>query len=426
MKSGKAITGNSKLETKILDETRAFELTADFFAVQNLRRKKVLAIIPDNTRTAPIDMMFRMVCRLLLPKVKQLDFMIALGTHPPLNDAAVYRRVGIHREEYQRQYSKVRFFNHHWNISGQLREIGKICRSDVEEISRGMMSQEVRVTINKTIFDYDVLLIIGPVFPHEVVGFSGGNKYLFPGISGPEIIDMFHWLGALITSPRIMGRKQTPVRRIIDQAAQLVPVPRLCISLVVRGKNLYGLFAGEPENAWEAATALSKRLHIIYKNHPYQSVLSVAPSMYEDLWTGGKCAYKLEPVVADGGELIIYAPHIKEISVTHGKVIESIGYHTRDYFVKQMERFKNIPGGILAHSTHVKGVGEFKDGIEEPRINVVLATGISREKCRQVNLGYRNPDTIHLKEWQNREDAGRLFVPRAGEILYRLRDDPFV
>jgi hypothetical protein len=144
--------------------------------------------------------------------------------------------------------------------------------------------------------------------------------------------------------------------------------------------------------------------------------------MYEDLWTGGKCMYKLEPVVADGGELIIYAPHINEVSVTHGDIIEKIGYHTRDYFVKQMEKFNDIPRGVMAHSTHVKGLGSFENGIEKPRIDVVLATGIPEETCRKINLGYRDPNSINMDEWKDREDEGILYVPKAGELLYRLKN----
>ena len=136
--------------------------------------------------------------------------------------------------------------------------------------------------------------------------------------------------------------------------------------------------------------------------------------------------YKLEPVVADGGELIIYAPHIKEVSVTHGDIIEKIGYHTRDYFVKQMEKFSDTPGGVMAHSTHVKGIGSFDDGIEKPRINVVLATGIPEEICRKINLGYRDPNSINIEEWKDKEDEGILYVPKAGEWLYRLKNDPFI
>jgi nickel-dependent lactate racemase len=268
-------------------------------------------------------------------------------------------------------------------------------------------------------------MIIGPTFPHEVVGFSGGNKYLFPGISGQEIIDMFHWLGALITNPHIIGHKDTPVRKVVDKAVTFLPMERICLSLVVKEQGLAGLYVGTPEEAWRAAADLSDKIHIIYKDRPYQKVLSRAPTMYEDIWTGGKCMYKLEPVVADGGDLIIYAPHIKEASITHGEIIEKIGYHTRDYFVKQMEKFNDIPGGVMAHSTHVKGIGSFENGVEKPRINVVLATGISEEKCRKLNLGYKDPDSINVDEWKDREHEGILYVPKAGEWLFRLKNDPY-
>jgi len=287
------------------------------------------------------------------------------------------------------------------------------------------MRERVNVTINKLILDYDLLLIIGPTFPHEVVGFSGGNKYLFPGISGQEVLDMFHWLGALITNPSIIGAKYTPVRAVVDKSASLVPVERKCVSLVVEGQNLAGLFIGTPEEAWEAASTLSDQVHIVYKDRAYKSVLSCAPAMYDELWVGGKCAYKLEPVVADGGELIIYAPHISEISVVHGALIREIGYHVRDYFLKQPERFTRIPRGVLAHSTHVKGVGTFEGGREAPRITVTLATGIPEAECRAVNLGYRDHRTIDAAQWQGREDEGLLYVPKAGETLYRLKNDPF-
>jgi len=144
--------------------------------------------------------------------------------------------------------------------------------------------------------------------------------------------------------------------------------------------------------------------------------------MYEELWVAGKCMYKLEPVVADGGELIIYGEHIKEISVTHGRLIKQIGYHTRDYFTAQMDRFKDIPGGILAHSTHVRGGGSFENGIEKPRVQVTLATGIPEAECAAVNLGYRDPASINPDEWKNREAEGYLLVPNAGEILYHLEE----
>ncbi len=369
--------------------------------------------------------MFRSVYQLLAQRVEKLDFIVALGTHPPLSDAAIYRRVGITAEEHRQKYSKAHFFNHHWKDPRQLAVAGIIREEEVAQISRGLMREPVKVTINKMVYDYDLLLIIGPTFPHEVVGFSGGNKYLFPGIAGQEIIDMFHWLGALITNPSIIGTRNTPVRQVVDRAAQLLPMERICMSLVVKGSDLVGLYIGTPEKAWSAAADLSDKLHIIYKDHPFQAVLSRAPAMYDDLWTGGKCMYKLEPVVAAGGELIIYAPHIKEVSVTHGEIIEEIGYHVRDYFVKQPGKFAGVPGGVLAHSTHVKGIGTYENGVETPRVKVTLATQIPEAVCKRINLDYRHPDSIRIEEWENLEDEGILCVPKAGEMLYRLKEDPF-
>ena len=144
--------------------------------------------------------------------------------------------------------------------------------------------------------------------------------------------------------------------------------------------------------------------------------------MYDELWVGGKCMYKLEPVLADGGELIIYAPHIKEISVVHGELIEEIGYHCRDYFLKQWDKFKDYPWGVIAHSTHVHGVGTYENGVEKRRAMVTLATGIPKEICEKVNFGYRDPATINIEDYADREDEGVLLVRKAGEMLYQLKE----
>ena len=408
-----------------LTEQDVLGIAAEFVEAEALAGKRVLAIIPDQTRSGPIDVMFRALHGALGGRARALDFLIALGTHPPLSDAAIDKRLGLAPGELKSKYAKCRVFNHAWDDPNQLTTIGHIPGAQVAEISGGRMRDPVPVTINRAVLDYDVLLIVGPTFPHEVVGFSGGNKYLFPGIAGPDIINMFHWLGALVTSPAIIGRKWTPTRAVVDAAAKLLPTRRLCMSLVVRESDLAGLFCGAPEDTWSAAADLSDKIHIVYKERPFRSVLSCAPAMYDEMWVGGKCAYKLEPVVADGGELIIYAPHITRISATHGALIERIGYHVRDYFLKQMARFADVPGGVLAHSTHVKGLGSFENGVEGPRTTVTLATGIPEALCRRINLGYRDPASIRQDEWRDREAEGYLLVPKAGETLYRLRNDPF-
>lgn len=409
---------------QFLSEDEVRKIAADFLCPLQLSGKKVLLIIPDGTRTAPVGLMFRTIFNLIGHDVANLDVIIALGTHQPMNDEAINIRLEISAEERAGKYGAVRVFNHEWDNPDSLAEIGTIPSSRIGELSGGLFEMDVPVYINRKIYDYDLLLILGPVFPHEVVGFSGGNKYLFPGIGGAQILNFFHWLGAVISNPKIIGAKGTPVRAVVDEAAQMVPIPRAAFCMTVHHGKLAGLYAGAPEAAWAQAANLSDKLHITYKDKPFQTVLAVCPPMYEDLWTGGKCMYKLEPVVADGGELIIYAPHISEVSVTHGHGIESIGYHVRDYFLKQWDKFKDHPWGLLAHSTHVRGVGTYENGIEKPRVQVTIASQISPERCAAINLGYRDPATINLEDFQNREDDGILYVAKAGEMLYRLQDAP--
>ena len=399
-------------------------LIAEACPAKDYRGKRVLVIVPDATRTCPLGMIFKGLFEQIGTAAAAVDVMIALGTHQPMNEEAICRRLEISTEERRGRFGTVRFFNHEWDNPGALRHIGTISADEIHELSGGLFAMDVPVNVNAKIFDYDQLIIIGPVFPHEVVGFSGGNKYLFPGVSGPEVLNFFHWLGAVVTNPMIIGNKWTPVRKVVDRAGAMVTVSKLCFCMVVEQTDLAGLFAGSPEGAWDEASDLSRRLHITYKERPFHTVLSCAPKMYDELWVGGKCMYKLEPVVADGGELIIYAPHIKEVSLTHGAVIRQVGYHCRDYFLKQWDRFKYLPWGTLAHSTHVRGIGTYEDGIERCRVQVTLATGIPREICEEIKLGYRDPASINPEEFANREEEGVLYVPKAGEMLYHLRERP--
>jgi nickel-dependent lactate racemase len=402
-------------------EDEVVELVHQALDNARLDGKRVLVVIPDHTRTAPIPLMFRTLYGLLADRVAALDFLVALGTHPPMPIDHILRLVGITEQEHAQSYSKSRFFNHLWRDPDSLVSVGVISEDEIERISGGLFKMRVNLTINKLVTQYDHIMIVGPVFPHEVVGFSGGNKYLFPGIAGQEIIDFFHWLGAVITNPMIIGEKYTPVRAVVDAAAKYVPVERSCFALVVKGDELAGIYYGSPEEAWSDAADLSDKLHITYRDRQYNTVLSCAPPMYDDIWTAGKCMYKLEPVVADGGRLIIYAPHVDEISYTHGKILDQIGYHTRDYFLAQWDRFKRYPWGVIAHSTHVKGIGTYENGVEKPRVEVILATRIPEKRCRAVNLGYMDPDGVRVDDYINKEDQGILYVKKAGEMLYRLR-----
>jgi len=405
-----------------LTDAQIRQLVQKALAVLDVAGRRVLAIIPDHTRSGPTGTFFRAIADALLGRAASVDFLIALGTHPPLSEERIHALLGLSAEERAGRYGQVRVFNHQWDRPEALTQVGTLSRARIEELSRGRLSIEVPVRVNRLLLDYDHVLIVGPIFPHEVVGFSGGHKYLFPGIGAPEVINFTHWLGALMTNPLINGTRETPVREAIEAAAELVPGSRSLIGYVVAGDGVVGLFAGDVREAWRAATELSARVNIRYVDKPYRTVLACAPAMYDDIWTAGKCMYKMEPAVADGGTLIIYAPHITEVSYSHGRVIDEVGYHVRDFFLRQWDAYKHYPWGVLAHSTHVKGVGTFDNGREQPRVNVVLATRIGPERCQKINLGYMKPDTIDPNAYMNRQDEGILHVAKAGEILYRLRD----
>jgi nickel-dependent lactate racemase len=300
--------------------------------------------------------------------------------------------------------------------------VGTIPAARVAELSEGRLAEAVDVRLNRAVVEHDVALVVGPVFPHEVVGFSGGTKYFFPGVAGQEIIDLSHWLGALITSAEIIGtRGTTPVRALIDEAAELVPAEKLALCVVVRsgGTALHAAAFGEPRAAWAAAADVSAQTHVRYLDAPVRRVLSLVPEKYADMWTAAKGFYKVEPVVADGGEVVIYAPHITRISAMHPE-IEQIGYHCRDYFVGQWDRFRHLHRGVLAHSTHLRGAGTWDEQHgERCRLRVTLATSIPEDVVRGADLGYLDPAAVDVDAF--RADGGTLVVPDAGEVLFRLR-----
>lgn len=406
---------------KCMTDTEIEKTINDALTALPLDTKKVLILTPDATRTAPIPHLFRLFCKNLISRVAQLDFMVALGTHQPMTISQLDALFGLAPDEKENDFPRVNIYNHEWDNPDILTTIGTITAKEISGITNGLFNEAVEVTLNKRIFDYDHILIIGPTFPHEVVGFSGGNKYFFPGIAAAPIINFTHWLGALITNPKINGTKATPVRDVINRAAAFIDKPKTCFSLVTTHDGLHGIYVDTPENAYSAAADLSAQIHIRYVDKKYKRVLAICPHMYEDIWTAGKCMYKLEPIVADGGELIIYAPHITDVSYTHGDILDKIGYHVRDYFTAQPERFKDVSRGVMAHSTHVRGIGTYKDGIEKPRVTVTLATQIPEAYCKKISLNYVDHKSIDPAAWQGREEEGLFVVHNAGEVLHKVK-----
>lgn len=409
------------LQEQVITQTLVKGLAGQF------THQKVLVLIPDHTRSLPLPMLFRRLVA-ILQDVKQLDFMVALGTHPPLSEENLNKLVGITVEERRTVYKHVGLLNHAWTDPSALITIGRLEQDEIRSLAgeswHPSLPQQVEIRLNRAALSYDHILILGPTFPHEVAGYSGGAKYLFPGISGPEMINATHWLGALAGVVGTIGLKETPVRAMIDAAVQRLETPVSLVALVVEGHDLTGMFLGDLSSAWKASVDLSASRNVVWCERAYDRVLSCAPDMYDELWTAAKAMYKLEPVVAVGGEVIIYAPHLDVISQMHGKYISEIGYHILPFFLNDWERFKHIPLGVLAHSTHMRGSGRMENGVELPNVKVTLASKISAAECASLSLGYLDPSTIELEDWQGREDEGILCVPRAGEMLYRVKSRP--
>jgi nickel-dependent lactate racemase len=379
----------------------------------DLAGRSLCVVIPDGTRNCPLPLLLQAVEDGVGGRARAVAAVVALGTHAPMTDDAVRTLVGP---------VSMPTRNHAWWDNDTFTHVGSLSAQLVEELSAGRLHDAIDVRLNRLAVESDVTLIVGPVLPHEVIGFSGGNKYLFPGLSGPEMIDVTHWLGALITSSEIIGtRGVTPVRALVDAAADLVPGERHALCVVVDHDTgaLESLAFGDPAMAWAEAAEVAAATHVTYLDRPVQRVLSVIPARYPDLWTGAKGFYKVEPVVADGGEVVLYAPHITEIAAMHPRLLD-IGYHCRDFFLAQWDRYRDVPLGELAHATHLFGAGTYDPVAgEHERVRVTLATGIPEEVVRRVNLGYLAPEAVDPGRWAS--DPGTLVVPDAGEVLYRLR-----
>lgn len=400
---------------------------------QQVAGERVLVLVPDRTRHLPLAELFPLVAG-ALHRAAEVEVMVALGTHPPLPHEEIMALIGATGRGHP-----AAVMNHAWADPGALSPLGTIGDERIREIAgpawHPSLAGDLVVRVNTRALRADRVVIVGPTLPHEVAGYSGGAKYLFPGISGPEMINAMHWLGALSGVLATIGHRDTPVRALIREAASLLPVPVSMVALVTagpgdgpgtegpgtEGPGIAGVYAGALEEAWSASIDQSRDLHTKLLDRPFRRVISCPLPIYTELWTAGKAAYKLEAVVADGGELVIYAPHLREVSATHGPEIMQVGYHPLPYFLRQWDRFAGRPLAVLAHSTHVKGAGTFDEatGTERPRMEVKLATAISPADCERLNLGYVRPGSLDLARAAS--DEGTLVVPGSGEVLFRLK-----
>jgi nickel-dependent lactate racemase len=386
---------------------------------------RIVAIVPDKTRDDTTHVLLPMaIDELTGKKLTSFEVLIAQGTHAPMTDAEKYAKTG--REAWATWTRESEIHDHRWNNPGELIELGELGAETVSELTVGIYSNGVKVSVNRRLSpaNCDIILIFGAVLPHEVAGFAGGAKYLFPGVSGRELTNVTHWIGALSGIENVIGRVDTPVRRMIEAAADMIPARVICFSSVVSRVNdgtikTRALFAGDLRKTFRAAAEISREVHIRRTGRKYQRVVAILDHHFDELWTGGKASYKLGGIIEDGGELIIYAPHLTHFSRTHGKKIERFGYapieRIRELAASERELADDLC--VAAHLAHVAYAGrENGNGTVEPRFRITLSSQISKERCEKANLGYTDPAKIDIDRLQN--DPETLVVQRAGRDLY--------
>ena len=387
------------------------------------RGARVLAIVPDRTRDDNTHLLMPMASQILeTRRIARLDALIAQGTHPPMTDAQKREKIGWGIGALP---GLDRILDHQWDRTDQLVTLGELSAERVRELTGGLIAQSVPVQLNSLLSPgrYDLVLVFGATMPHEVAGFAGGAKYFFPGVAGPELTHMTHWLGALATIEQVIGRVDTPTRRMIEAAAALVPAEVISFTSVITRDGAvvrtHALFAGSIVEAFRRAADVSRQVHIKYTGRKYKRVVALLDKHYDDLWVGGKASYKLGAVIENGGELIIYAPHLNQISATHGKLIEKYGYAPLEQVREMVEWSDELRANlcVAAHLAHVSYGSTIDDaGRVIPRYRITLASAVPEDACRRVNLGYLDYRTFDRASYAT--DPDTFIVENAGRDLY--------
>ena len=386
---------------------------------------RVLAIIPDKTRDDNTDLLFPLATDILATRqVAQFDALVAQGTHGPMTHAEKLSKVGFGNNAPAPVFGEI--FDHQWDVPAELTTIGELSAAEVTRITGGLINDAVSVNLNRRLAPdiYDTILIFSATVPHEVAGFAGGAKYLFPGVAGPDLTHATHWLGALASIENVIGRVETPTRHMIEAAADFVSAQIITLnSVLTRDDNdrlrAHALFTGDFRSAFRAAAEVSKQVHIKYTGRKYKRVVALLDEHYDELWVGGKASYKLGGIIAECGELIIYAPHLRSISETHGRLIEKYGYapldRVREMVALSTELQSNL--AVAAHLAHVSYAGQRDaEGRVIPRYRITMASALDEETCRRVNLGFMDHREFRRENYEN--DPDTLVVDRAGRDLY--------
>jgi len=388
---------------------------------------KVLVVIPDYTR---VDFS-HLIAPLITQRYDSVDFLNAGGTHRPMTNEEFEIKLSIKKS------SNTCFLNHKFSDPDMLVTIGKIDREMVKEKTEGQLDKDIDVTVNKLLFsDYDLIIALSATVPHEAAGYSGGLKIFFPGVSGPQVIDAFHWAAVLVGIPKIIGTVDNNGRDMINEGARVIfdriKCPVYSFNMVNTEEDdsilPLGLYIDSGYDgfvsAYKKAVKSSSSAYVKYIDEPLSQVVQEIPHHYDEIWLAGKGSYKLQRpgVLKKGAEVILYAPHIKHFHTDPGieKDLFSLGYHCRDKVCSLIEQGASLSKNAAAHLINVRGPGVFDPGTgkEELAFKITLATAIPEEKCREMGLSYRDPSTIKKEDFTG---SGKLWIEEGGKYLYDIK-----
>lgn len=418
------------LNEKLIDEELNEVIRGTLRGFRNIR--KILLIHSDYTRRDFSHRLVPLIYRELKSRgMKEICSLNAGGTHRKMKEDEISLKLGISNE-----INFTKFYNHEYNDADQLVTVGEIPASFVAERTKGDLLQSIPITVNRLVTeDYDLIIVLSGTVPHEAAGYAGGLKAFFPGISGPAVIDLFHWTAVLIGIPEIIGSVDNPARDVINEGSRYVfqkikaPVVSFNMAFEERNSDVIskGLYAGIGIDgfiaAYKEAAKASSKLNIVYIDQPLQVAVQVIDENYDEIWTAGKGSYKLQRsgVMANGGEIIIYAPHI---NCFHSKpeidtALRQIGYHGKGYVQRYLRSNPGLSKNVAAHVINVRGPGTYNSttGKEEFAFGVTLATGISEDVCRAVGLGYKDPNSLHQEDFRG---PGKLWIQNGAKYLYDI------
>lgn len=346
--------------------------------------RKVLLVPPDFTRGhSGAGLIVRVLYRILAPET-QVDIMPALGTHVPMSAEERLEMFGP-------DIPPECFLVHNWRTD--VVKIGEVPTSYVAEVSEGLVEYAVDVEVNRRLLEtsYDLIVSIGQVVPHEVVGMANYTKNILVGCGGKSMIDKTHFLGAVYGMERLMGRDHSPVRKVFDYSEErfLSDLPLQYILTVTTIDNdhtvLKGLFAGRERSLFEDAVRLSQTHNFDLLEEPLTKVVVyLDPSHFRSTWLGNKAIYRTRMAIADGGELIIVAPGIRQFGEDPlvDQLIRKYGYSGTPRILEMVRQNDDLRGSLsaAAHLIH---------GSSEGRFDIIYAPGhLTREEIEGVNFKY--------------------------------------